>query len=364
MSQTEQAADLMKSWSEAQKQLWEGWYDLGRKGSASSPFGSSMTNPWDMIQQGMKAWTANAGLTGKETGSQAFASQAAMMRNMEFLTKAWQMVAPKVDAGESWKPDLQKFAEQVLGAPTRAMETTKDASELLGAFMGDWGPLLKPWLAAMSENALSGHLGEGMLGGSSGLSRLFSLGQDEFQPAFERFADLPSVGMSKEQNAKLMRAFDAFVDLRKASAKYQFMLSGAMRKAVETTMERLAEVSKKGEKIDSVRELNRLWFNVADEVFTEMYGSEDYMTAQREMSAAGMNHKVKTREVLEMVLKTFNLPTRSELDDAYKTMYEMRKEIKALKKAVHAGPGQVKSVGAEPTKSQPAAKKKSPAAAS
>jgi hypothetical protein len=99
-------------------------------------------------------------------------------------------------------------------------------------------------------------------------------------------------------------------------------------------MATLVERSKKGEPIKSVRDLNRLWLDSADKVFTEMYVSEAYLKAQRELSSSGMTYKILQQEVVELVLKNLNLPTRSELDDAYKALYELRKEVKTLKKAL------------------------------
>jgi hypothetical protein len=65
-----------------------------------------------------------------------------------------------------------------------------------------------------------------------------------------------------------------------------------------------------------------------------MYAAEDYVTLQHEMSAAGMKFRIEQRQVVEMVLETLGMPTRTELDDAYRSLYEVRKEVKALKKAL------------------------------
>jgi class III poly(R)-hydroxyalkanoic acid synthase PhaE subunit len=108
----------------------------------------------------------------------------------------------------------------------------------------------------------------------------------------------------------------------------------ALNTSVETVIETLVEKGKKGEKIESVRDLNRLWLDSADDVFTKMYASEEYLEAQHRLSKAGMTYKIMQQDVVEMTLKGLNLPTRSELDDAYKTLYELRKEVKSLKKAL------------------------------
>jgi len=336
---TEQAEQMLKTWTEAQRNVWDSWQDLAGRAVGAQPKPQAFgMNPMEWFQQSMSLWTDPAGIA-RDAGRQVFGSQFSMMRNLELLTRAWQLVAPKLDTGQDWRSPLSGFMtnwfQQLTGASGDLFEMTKDTQALWQSYLSEWGPLLKPWLSSAVEATGSGHLGEMMLGGSTGLGRLLTMGQDDFQTGpFVGFAEIPSIGVTREHQAKILRAFDAFVDLRKVMLEFNKMTTGALSKAVEAVMEALVEKGKQGEKIRSVRDLNRLWLESADKVFTEMYASEEYLKAQRELSAAGMSFKLMQQEVVEMVLKGLNLPTRSELDDAYKTLYELRKEVKALKKAV------------------------------
>ncbi len=334
---TEQAEQMLKTWTAAQKSLWDSWQDLAGSvgGSSQKPQGFS-TNPMEWFQQSMSSWTDPAGVA-RDAGRQVFGSQYSMMQNLDMLTKAWRMIAPQLDAGQDWRSGLSDFTtnwfQQLTGTPQGLFETSKDTGALLQSYMKEWGPLLQPWISSAIQATGSGHLGEMMLGGSEGLSRLFTMEQDEFgAPPFSGFAEIPSIGLNREHQAKILRAFDAFVDLRKVMLELNKMTVGALQKSVETVMETLVEKGKKGEKIESVRDLNRLWLDSADDVFTKMYASEDYLKVQHEVSKAGMTYKIMQQDVVELVLKNLNLPTRSELDDAYKTLYELRKEVKTLKK--------------------------------
>jgi class III poly(R)-hydroxyalkanoic acid synthase PhaE subunit len=338
---TEQAEQMLKTWTEAQKNVWDSWQDLAGRasGAPSKPQAFSM-NPMEWFQQSMSTWTDKTGVA-RDAGRQVFGSQFSMMQNLDMLTKAWKMIAPFLDAGQDWRSPLAGFTtnwfEQLTGVPNGLSDTTKDTGALLQSYMSEWGPLLRPWISSAVEATGTGHLGEMMLGGSAGLARLLSMEQDEFQKApFTGLAEIPSIGVNREHQAKILRAFDAFVDMRKVMLEFNKMAIGALNKSVETVMETLVEKSKKGETIQSVRDLNRLWLDSADKVFTEMYVSEEYLKAQRELSSAGMTYKIMQQDVIEMVLKNLNLPTRSELDDAYKTLYELRKEVKSLKKEIRA----------------------------
>lgn len=349
MNWTEQAESMMKTWSETQKKAWEGWYDLARSGPGMSDtsFFSNMSDPMQMFKQGIEAWTAGSGSTAQDMAGRLFIGQRAMMQTLELLTQSWQIVAKNLDTGKDWGGELQQhtqqWVERVLGAPNRMFETTANTQELWQSFMGEWGPLLKPWLTSVNQMA-SGHLGEGLMGSSSGMSKLFNLEMDGLtrlfnfeaakDTAFDKMSQIPSVGFSREQNTKLLRAFDAFVDLRKAHTKYRTSLSTAMADAIKRTMEKLADIAKQGKSINSVRELNKLWLDVADQVFTEMLASDEHIQLQNEVSGAGLKYRIEMQKVTEMFLKNFNLPTRSELDDTYRTLYQLRKEVKTLKKTI------------------------------
>ena len=349
MNWTDQAEAMMQSLTEAQKKAWEGWYDLARSGPNAANFSSNMNDPMRFFKQGIEAWTAGSGPTSQGTAEQIFSGQRSMMRVVELLAQSWKIIAPNLESGKDWQGDLQNFTnqwlEQIMGAPNRLNESTQNTNELWQSFMAEWGPLMKPWLASLSQMS-QGHLGEGLLGGSSGLNRLLSLETDglsrlfnfeiDKELAFERMSEIPSVGSNREQNTKILRAFDAFIDLNKVTTKYRATIAKAMGEAVKQTMEKLAELAKEGKNISSVRELNRLWLNVADEIFTDMYASAEYMALQKELSGAGMKYKIEQRQVTEMILESLNVPTRSELDDAYRTLYELRKEVKSLKKTLSA----------------------------
>lgn len=336
---TEQAEQMLKTWTEAQKNVWNSWQDLAGRAAGAQPKPQAFAmNPMEWFQQSMSLWTDPAGVA-RDAGRQVFGSQFSMMRNLELLMRAWQLVVPRLDSGQDWRSPLSGFTtdwfQQLTGMSGDMLEMSKDTQSLWQSYLGDWGPLLKPWLSSVVEATGSGHLGEMMLGGSAGLGRLLKMGQDDFQTGpFVGFAEIPSIGVTREHQAKILRAFDAFVDLREVMLDFNKLTAGALSKAVEAVMETLVEKSQKGEKIHNVRDLNRLWLESADKVFTRMYASEEYLAAQRKLSAAGMSFKLRQQEVVEMVLKGLNLPTRSELDDAYKTLYELRKEVKALKKAM------------------------------
>ena len=59
---------------------------------------------------------------------------------------------------------------------------------------------------------------------------------------------------------------------------------------------------------------------------------------------SAMTYRVHEREIVEAFLKFSHLPSRSELDEAHRRIYELRKEVKELKAAFR----QMNSLGGGP----------------
>jgi class III poly(R)-hydroxyalkanoic acid synthase PhaE subunit len=209
-----------------------------------------------------------------------------------------------------------------------------DLTELTKSLGKDWMPVMLPWLAFIGQSSAAGHLGEATLGGSANLSRLLAM-ESELFPFLSGLAEMPRAGLTREKNAKLLRLMDAVVDVRKTNLKFQTAMAQGMTKAVEAAIERLAQLKAKGEKITSVRELMKLWFTSADGTLMHVFNSPEFLAIQDEMTTANNEYRIRQRAMLEDVYQQLDIPTRSEIDDAYKIIHDLKQEVRALKKALN-----------------------------
>lgn len=220
----------------------------------------------------------------------------------------------------------------------RSTGMMKDLTDLTKSMGKDWPPVLLPWLAFMGQSSTAGHLGEATLGGAANLTRLLAM-ESELFPFLSGLAEMPRAGLTREKNAKLLRYLDAVVDARRTNLKFQTMMAQGMGKAVEATIDRLAQLKAKGEKISSVRDLMKLWFTSADGTLMHVFNSPEFLAIQDEMTTANNELRIRQRAMLEDVYLQLDIPTRSEIDDAYKIIHDLKVEVRALKKALAAATG-------------------------
>lgn len=145
---------------------------------------------------------------------------------------------------------------------------------------------------------------------------------------------MPLLGPTRSFTNKLFRAFDAWAKLYPASIDYQIVLAEIQLQALEELLRELVLLAEKGEAVQEWLQLQQLWSRTADRVFEETFCSEDNLRIRGQLLNAVHHHKLCQQEVVEMWLKTMNLPLRSEMDEVHRNIYELRKELRNLKKAV------------------------------
>jgi class III poly(R)-hydroxyalkanoic acid synthase PhaE subunit len=333
-------ASMMKSWNEAQMALWESWVKMSSSPTSSKSLNQEeldITEQWTQLaRQNIEAWSDASAPIAKTTSEQFIASQAMALRFVEFSTRAWTAAAPKVDAGEDWSAamseSLQELRESWIQSPATIAGLAQDNEALWRLYMDQWRGFGQPWESIfMGAPAYYSRAISGDSTASVEFSDAFRLAYNQ---TFGRLVSSPNLGLTREFNHKLQASFDAWVAWYLANLEYQAVMDETWDKAFKKLNDDLIEIAERGEKIESVRELILLWTRGSEKIFTDTFRSEKYVLSQGKLLNTSMKYRIYQRELIEEYLKVFDLPTRTELDDAYRRIYEMNKEIKALKKVV------------------------------
>jgi Rps23 Pro-64 3,4-dihydroxylase Tpa1-like proline 4-hydroxylase len=91
-------------------------------------------------------------------------------------------------------------------------------------------------------------------------------------------------------------------------------------------------VAAKGEKITAVRQLMGLWYRTADKSLLVTFNTQEFLDTQNAFTKAQQQFKLAQRAVVEDIFRSLDMPTRSELDETYQVIHELKMEIRALKK--------------------------------
>ncbi len=337
MSWSEQSESIMKAWTESQKKMWEGWYDVLQNMAAPMMSFPNMMSQWQqMASQGLGTMMSDTDQTSRNVSRQLVTAQATMMRFLELTTKAWNTMMPKLEAGQDWQAILTDYMEQFrkqMMVPANMMGASQNATELWQMYMQSMQTVLQPWMKAWQQTP--GHFGVAMAGnGGAELIDMTSMYWKAYEQTMGQMVGVPSVGFTRELEEKFAKGFTAWTKFRKAMDDYQMLVADAWAGVYEEVLREMMKRAEQGKPIESVRDLVKLWTGAADKSFSTIFVTEKYSQIQADFMTTFMEYRIEEQKIVDEVMKYGYIPTRTEMDEAHRNIYELRKEVKALKKAL------------------------------
>ncbi len=329
MASAEPPRTLMDFWLDAQRQTWQRLYGItdGQEGHPALP---QMIAQWQQAAtQGFTAWLTGADPFAQVMSRQLMNAQGTMLQVIESLARSWQDLTPRLAAGEDETRALREAAEhlrrQFFPEPAALARAIQESSDLWRLYIEEMQQLSRPWAEALRPTP-------GAPPGGSALLELTSLYWDAYERSFGRLVESPRMGFSRELEEKLLRGFDAWADLRRASIHFQLVVANIWTDVFEQVLRGLAERSQTGRPIQSLHELLQFWTSVADRQLEAAFSGEAFLQAQRQLFNAAMRYRLHEQQIVEFGLRASYVPTRSEIDEVHRNLYELRKELRALRK--------------------------------
>jgi polyhydroxyalkanoate synthase subunit PhaE len=172
------------------------------------------------------------------------------------------------------------------------------------------------------------------------LGRIFDPGvwfsAGNMDEALQRLAEGPRLADLWDVERKFLGVFNAWVALRRRSLEHNTVMLEAWMRAAGAFAKRLNEMADASQSIESPRKLLTLWVETANDVMLETQRSEPFLNTQREILTASTELRLAQQEVAAFYSEMFGYPTRTELDDVHKTVTELRRELRALKRQMRA----------------------------
>ncbi|MBE7201191.1 MAG: poly-beta-hydroxybutyrate polymerase subunit [Parafilimonas terrae] len=212
----------------------------------------------------------------------------------------------------------------------------------LGGFAEAQQSLARAWASATAvSQSLTGSLGGAAPGADptagAVLARIFDPqawlgGTAEFDTAVNRLAEGPQLADLWQTERRFSALFTAWTALRHAQARHQAVMLDAWTQAAGTFAREANARAERGEPYASSRDMMQHWIETANGVLLEVQRSDAFLASQRATLKAATNLRLAQQDVAEFMSDFYGQPTRAELDDVHRSLTELRREVRALKK--------------------------------
>jgi hypothetical protein len=116
------------------------------------------------------------------------------------------------------------------------------------------------------------------------------------------------------------------------NAELQYMIYTQGQKVMDSLAENVAQKVKDGTEVKSVIALYQEWLHISDKSFVTLFESDEYSRLMAEVGSLKMRLQKDIELKMEKNLAGIPVATRSEIDELYKTIYELKKKVNQLEK--------------------------------
>lgn len=224
--------------------------------------------------------------------------------------------------GSLWGVYTSKDAEETARA---FQSTTATSAESVWRFME---PLLKN-TEQLPE--IFTKISKGDTGASIELTGLL---RKNYEVTLGKVLGAPTMGYFREFLDKVNQTTDAYVNYNAALTRYFVPFYQSGMSASEKVFQRFGEFNGKEVTPETFNEFYQFWWKTNEDVYGQMLGSEDFTKLLGEVLRQGLIFKKQLDDLSDQIIRFTNIPTKQDMDEIYKTIYELKKEVRSQRRSI------------------------------
>lgn len=244
------------------------------------------------------------------------------------LTQLYQAYLPLLGADGLNAKGIEALAdgfssgfERLLAASDASAQALAKLTEERHAapFMEQLPPLLKDLIpGAGGSTAGAGQLRLGLERTFGGLSDAFGL--------------QPTRALEQAWRDSLVAA----AAKQRAQVEYLGLVAQAWATGTRALLRDLQAMGERGERVDSLLAFVRRWARAVDGPLHDTMQSERGLAITAKLIRASTLHSEQLRQAVSVASEALSVPTRAEMDDAYREIQELKRELRRLRKRLPA----------------------------
>ena len=160
-----------------------------------------------------------------------------------------------------------------------------------------------------------------------------------YERTFGAVSDALGLGPLRKLQSAAQELIAAGIEQNDARVRYALLVQGAFSGGFDALLARLAAMAKAGERVDSVLALLRLWAVATEQAVHEVLQSEQGLAATAAIARASLAYRRKLQHVASLVADTLDMATRRDLDEAFREIQALKRELRALRAAAPPATG-------------------------
>ncbi len=281
------------------------------------------------------------GGAGKDSFSKIFSGADAYMKLYDSWAPIFKAIQENTFNAESIKEltDPSKYKEVIdkvfgFSSPGTFTELYGQGAKIVETWGSSAQTFMKPWIEAMQKNAES--LPALLKGEPEPVLNAFHNFYNAFESTYGKTFKIPTVGKDREKIELMLRCLDRFNVYLAKNTEFQHKIYVTGQDAMENVIKAVAEKIKEGTEVKSYNEFFKIWTDLNEKAYYELFKTEEFSEIQGELLDSALAARRDFQTIMELSLEDYPIALRSEMDDVYKTIYELKKKVRNLEKKLNS----------------------------
>jgi class III poly(R)-hydroxyalkanoic acid synthase PhaE subunit len=253
---------------------------------------------------------------------------------MEIYSKVfdlWQGMSNPAEFARDFSDKYMDLMQDAFGMllPDGAMSMIQKPMELMQTIVGYYQQAMQPWFQ-IDEDVMQ----RIAAGDISAYQDFFKQLNEKYNETLDKFFRMEGLGLNREANADLMKAMNTYNKAMFSTGELMSVVMTSIYDSMKAFVEKYQSAVAEGKGPTTFREFYDLWSGATESALTELLGTEKFARAFDDFSDKYAQFMIAMNKEYERMLAFLPIPTNTDMKSLYKTVYELRKEVRDLKRAV------------------------------
>lgn len=273
-------------------------------------------------------------------------SVSGMMPNAEAFGNLWPFQIPGMDTFnkvfDMWKDIgdpaalMKNFPEKYAGLmqdlfknimPAGGAQLFAKPQELLDTCVKFYQEIFSPWMQI--DESIFQRIAAGDYHAYHDFFKDFN---NKYEETFDKVFNMMGMGLNREANEDYMKAISAYIRSLFVTGELVSLVMETLIGSMKTLLERYQSNLNEGKMVTTFREFYDLWYNVTEEALVNLFNTDEFSKVFGNFSDRYAQYMVAMNRVYERMLAGLPIPTNKDMKSLYKTVYDLRKEVRDLRR--------------------------------
>lgn len=337
-------ADYWKNFS-AQNPFMDYWKNFADKMPDMNEYWKSLQNAMPDMNEYWKSFTNM--IPGMNTYWDNFAK---MMPNPEMFTKMAPFNMPGLDAFtkvfDMWKSfgepgaAVQEFQTKYMDATAEIIKSLFPANvqpfvsrpiDFMNLMVDYYKQFVSPWMEIDAD--IMQRLAKGE---PNAYIDFFKDYQKKYEEEIEKYFTIMGMGLNREANEDYMKVLNQWNKAMISMGELMAVITKTGQESFQQIAEKVQTDLAEGKSITTFRDFYTVWYSVTEAAYEKLLATDEFAKVFDDFSDRYAQFMIAQNKVYERMLAFLPIPTNTDMKSLYRTVYDLRKDVRDLKKAVAA----------------------------